>query len=146
VIAPTSSLLVMLPARSANDAAAFVGARPLPAPVGNEAFVGWSNEAGWPVLPSVLSALVLRKGRASFALGDVHYLTLTGESPTPETAAADAALLTKVSEEKLRIPGIGARILDPVIFTSSGTSLSGTMRLLHGDLEWILGQMTGPCW
>jgi hypothetical protein len=88
----------------------------------------------------------LHNGRATFTLGTTHSIGLIGFSPTIDAARADAALLTKVAEEKLRIPGVGMRILDPAIFTANGTTVSGTMRLLPSDLEWVLGQMNGPCW
>jgi hypothetical protein len=144
--APRSGLLVMIPADMAKEARRFVGATPLPAPAGNEAWTGWSNEAGWPTLPDALSTLALHNGRATFTLGSTHSIALIGTSPSIAQARADAALLTKVAEEKLRIPGVGMRILDPAVFTANGTTVSGTMRLLPSDLEWILGQMNGPCW
>jgi hypothetical protein len=144
--APKPGLMVMMPIDYANEARRFVDATPLPPPAGREAWTGWSNEAGWPTLPEALSTLALHNGRATFILGSTHSIALVGFSPTIDQARADAALLTKVAEEKLRIPGVGMRILDPAVFTSNGTTVSGTMRLLPSDLEWILGQMNGPCW
>ena len=146
VIAPRPDHIVMLPFDQAKLASTFAGAAPLPPPKADEVWFGWSNESGWPPFPEIMSGFSLSGGSLTAFIGDKHTVKLRGWARSQTEARQNAALLQKAADSVLKLPIIGAMIVDPIEFRANGDEVSTDVVLGPSEHEWILAHMTDGCW
>jgi len=147
VAAPQPGLVVAVPLGRAEDVSRFARAGGLPEPIGREAARFFAFEPGsslenGPHVPESIAA-----AQASIVFGPTGaQLSLEGESSSPEQAAEDAALLTKVVEESLtlNLVVVKMQLFDPVRFRSNGATVRTDVHLSPTEVDWLLGIATGP--
>ena len=61
-------------------------------------------------------------------------------------SAADAPRLQQMSDAVLRMPLIGAMMIDPIDFHVEGTEVTTEIALHPAEHQWLLAQMKDGCW
>ena len=149
VFAPDASHVVMLPAEHLMRMSQFVSAKPLPAPIGDEAWIGWSNPSGWPPLPPMLEGFSIANGTLVARLGPKDVVELRGWAHSTSSARENARILQHAADQVSGIPVIGGMIMDPVEFTvrgGGGDEVFAEIVLSPADHKWFLAHMAAGCW
>jgi len=147
VFAARKNALVMMPRDLASYAAQFADARPLPGPVSDELWFGWSNESGWPPFPGPLAGFSLTSGTmTTFSTGNKHIVKLRGHASSQTSARENREILQRAADSILKMPIIGAMLFDPIEFRVEGDEVATEVVLNPAEHEWVLAQMTDGCW
>lgn len=147
VFAPRPNALVTMPRDLAPWAGHFIGSKPLPAPVSDELWFGWSNEFGWPPFPSALAGFSLTSGTlTTYATEKKHVIKLRGHAYSQTSARENRDILQRAADRVLKMPVIGAMLIDPIEFRVDGDEVATDVMLNPPEHQWILAHMTDGCW
>jgi hypothetical protein len=147
VFAARKNALVMMPRDLAPYAEQFRDDKPLPGPVGDELWFGWSNESGWPPFPGPLAGFSLTSGTmTTYATEKKHIVKLRGHAYSQTSARENRDILQRAADSILKLPVIGAMLFDPIEFRVEGDEVATEVVLNPPEHEWILAHMTDGCW
>jgi len=146
IFAPRPDHIVMVPRAEFVRAAAFVRATPLPPSRDGEAWIGWGSAAGWPLLGTFVQGLVIPSADVTTYLGERHVMHARAHATSPAEARTSADRLQRLTDRVLRLPIVGAMILDPIDFRVKGSDVFTDIALRPSEHEWLLAQMDDGCW
>jgi hypothetical protein len=146
VFAPRPDHLVLIPRDAVERAGAFMRALALPPPQKGEAWAGWGSDGGWPLLGKFVPGLVIPSASIVTYLGERHVMRARAHAVSPAAAKNNAAILQRMTDSVLRMPLIGAMLLDPIDFHVDDGDVVTEISLRPAEHQWLLAQMDEGCW